>query len=157
TLNAYRQRGYVFITVPVYIGIGLRLSAEITALESGVALTGLGAIGAAAESKALSGIMTVQSLGINGRDMAPLPLPSKLDQSTIENAILALGSSRAVLYASDQTGRVGTMARVVGLYSPIAADARLINALYSELARRKPQWQRFCPYIQGKPADMAVA
>ena len=134
------------ITVPVYVGIGIRVSAEITALEGGVSLTSLGAIGLEAQSKRLTGTLTVQTLGITGESVATsLPLPSKLDQTTIENSILSIGSNRAIVYRPlTEAGRIFTNARVVGLYSPIGSEPALINAIYSELSRVRPKWARPC-------------
>lgn len=145
-LTSNLQEGFTTVTVPIYIGIGLRLSADIRALKGGINLSGLGVIGAAAEADTLSGTLTVQTLGINGKAIATiLPLPSKLDQTTIENGILALGGSRATLYAATAgDGAVTTIPRVVGLYSPIGSDPMLINALYSELAKVRPVWTRPC-------------
>jgi hypothetical protein len=137
------------VTVPVYVGIGMRLSADIRALKSGISLTSLGALAAEAQANALSGTLTVQTLGITGKAIATaLPLPSKLDQTTVENGILALGSSRAVIYtAGTPNGDVITTPRVVGLYSPVGSDPRLINVIYSELSRNKPYWVRSCGQV----------
>lgn len=144
-----RVAGYERVTIPVYVGVGLRLSADIRALKSNVNLSGLGAIGASAEADALSGTLTVQTLGINGSAIAmALPLPNKLDQTTIESAILALGTSRATLYntGADASGPRQAFAtpRVVALYSPFGSDARLINAMYSALSREPPIWRVPC-------------
>lgn len=138
------------VTIPVYVGLGMRLSADIRALESGIALTSLGAIAAEAQQQGLSGTLTVQTLGISGKSVATaLPLPSKLDQTTVENGILALGSSRAVLYGGDAASNdVIRTPRVVGLYSPVGSDPSLINAIYSELSRRMPPWSRRCDPAQ---------
>ena len=140
---------YESITVPIYIGVGLRLSADIRAAKGNINLSGLGVIGAQAEAKSLSGTLTVQTLGVNGSSLAmALPLPNKLDQTTIEAGILAIGSSRAMLYTAGVSGtateRIIATPRVVGLYSPIGSDPALINALYSELSRVRPQWARPC-------------
>ena len=122
----------------------MRLAADIRALKSGIALTSLGAIAAEAEASALSGTLTVQTLGISGKSIATtLPLPSKLDQTTVENGIMALATARAIIYSDD--GDVYTVPRVVGLYSPVGSDPRLINAIYSELARSNAWWwERSC-------------
>ena len=90
-----------------------------------------------------------QSLGVNGKSIAmALPLPNKLDQTTIETAILAVGSSRAILYATNGEADAGNQARpsprVVGLYSPIGTDPLLINAIYAELSKTRPVWRRPC-------------
>ena len=144
---------YRTVTIPVYVGVGLRLSADVLALHGKVALSGLGAIGAAAEANKLTGTLTVQTLGVNGKSIATaLPLPSKLDQTTIEAGILAIGSARAVLYnASSGTDTLTTTPRVVGLYSPIGSDPLLINAIYSELSKYQPSWKRTCRLKEQPP------
>lgn len=143
--------GWDLVTVPVYVGIGMRLSADVRAMKDGISLSSLDAIGLNAESNALSGTLTVQTLGINGKSIATaLPLPSKLDQTTIENGVLALGSSRAILYADNSNSTeskqddVHETPRIVGLYSPAGTDPLLINALYSELSKQQPRWDRPC-------------
>jgi len=140
------------VTMPVYVGIGMRLSADITAIEGGVPLTSLGAIGLEAQSKKLTGTLTVQTIGITGESVATsLPLPSSLDQTTIENGILSIGSNRAVVYrpqvANGNGGGIYTTPRVVGLYSPIGSEPALVNAIYSELSRERPKWARPCKVI----------
>lgn len=134
------------VTVPVYVGIGMRLTADIRALKGGITLASLAAIAAEAQANALSGTLTVQTLGIAGRGIATaLPLPSKLDQTTVENGILALGSSRALIYSdSEDDAETTKTVRVVGLYSPVGTDPRLINVIYSELSRTPPPWKRLC-------------
>lgn len=140
------------VTIPIYIGVGLRLSADIRSLKGNVSLSGLGAIGAQAEAKALAGTLTVQTLGVNGAALATaLPLPNKLDQTTVETGILSIGTSRAMLYTAGVSGTAGEKVvatpRVVGLYSPIGSDPQFINAVYSELSRVRPVWHRPCRVI----------
>ncbi|QPK06295.1 hypothetical protein [Vibrio kanaloae] len=137
------------VTIPVYVGIGMRLSADITAIEGGIPLTSLGGIGVEAQSKRLTGTLTVQTIGISGESVATsLPLPSSLSQSTIENGILSIGSNRAIVYRTDSGSKgIYTVPRVVGMYSPIGSDAALVNAIYSELSKNPPKWARPCkPY-----------
>ena len=138
--------GYDPITIPIYIGIGMRLSADIRAQKDNLTLSSLSAIAAEAQTDALSGTLTVQTLGLSGKSVATaLPMPSKLDQTTVENGILALGTARSVLYTgTNQLGDVVTTPRIVGLYSPLGADPRLINAIYSELAKVRPTLGRVC-------------
>ena len=134
------------VTLPVYVGVGMRLTADVTALEGGIPLISLGTIGLEAAAKRLTGTLTVQTIGITGESVAAsLPLPSKLDQTTIENGILSIGSNRAVVYRDQSKGNgITTTPRVVGLYSPIGSEPALINAIYSELSRERPQWARPC-------------
>jgi hypothetical protein len=135
--------GFDPITVPVYVGIGMRLTADIRAIKGGITLASLAAIASEAQANALSGTLTVQTLGVTGSSVATsLPLPSKLDQTTVENGIMALGSSRALIYGDDSATR--KTARIVGLYSPVTPDPRLINLMYSQLASNRPSWFRPC-------------
>lgn len=139
------DEGWDAVTVPVYVGVGLRLYADILAIEGGVTLSGLGVIGAEASAGKLAGTLTVQTLGITGKSIAvALPLPNRLDQTTIEAAILSIGSSRALMYSSEANDVITITPRIVGLYSPVGSDARLINAIYSELARDRPKWSPTC-------------
>ena len=140
------------VSIPVYVGIGMRLSADITAQKNDIAITSLGSLGLEAAAKNITGTLAVQTIGISGLSIATaLPLPSSLDQTTIENGILAIGSSRAIVYRSgSEDGKRGiyTTPRVVGLYSPIGSDPKLINEIYSELVGKRPVWHRPC-----KPLD----
>jgi len=140
------SNGFGAVTIPIYVGVGLRLSADIRASKGGIGLTGLSSIGAGAEAKYLTGTLAVQTLGINGKAIATtLPLPNKLDQTTVENAVLAIGGARAIIYtASDANDGARTTPRVVGLYSPVGSDPRLISAVYSELSRVRPKWRKPC-------------
>lgn len=132
------------VTIPVYIGVGLRLSADVTALESGIPLVSLSAIGFEAQSNSLTGTLTVQAIGLPGETVASsLPLPSKLDQTTIENGVLAIGANRLNIYRYKDND-MGAIPRVVGLYSPIGTEPALINAIYSELSKKRPKWSRPC-------------
>lgn len=143
-INSDDESTFETITFPVYVGVGLRLSADIRVLEGGIELNGLGTIGAQADAKNLTGTLAVQTLGVTGKSIATtLPLPNKLDQTTIENGLLSIGTSRAILYSTGNDG-VTPRPRIVGLYSPVGSDPRLINAIYSELSGASIPWQSPC-------------
>ncbi len=127
--------------VPVYVGIGLRLTAHVKVLSGKVNLASLGALAAAAEAEQISGSMIVQTLGITGPQVtSALPLPSELNATTVQNAILALGSVKAMVYKSSVT-----TPRVTGLYNPLGtSDPRIINMIVSELAGSPVEWSRAC-------------
>ncbi len=146
---------YEIHTFPVYLGVGLRLTADFRALKNGVTLSGLGAIGVAAESEAIAGTLTVQTLGVSGKSIATaLPLPAKLDQTTIEQSVLAIGTSRALLYNQSDRNLLQASPRVVGIYSPVGSDPKLINAIYSELSTTRVKWFRPCwPKETGKAGE----
>lgn len=132
------------VTIPVYVGVGMRVAADVTALEGGIPLVSLGIIGLEAQAKRLTGTLTVQTIGITGESVAAsMPLPSKLDQTTIENGILSIGANRSAIYKSGTSGTT-TTPRVVGIYSPVGSEPALVNAIYSELSRERPKWSRPC-------------
>lgn len=141
------EEKYERLTIPIYVGVGLRLTADILSKKAGISLSSLAAIGAAAQAEQITGTLTVQSLGVSGKAVAiTLPIPSKLDQTTIENAILSLGSNRAHIYGGTADGdEVQRTPRVVGLYSSMGTDPALINALYSALAAGQVWMTRTCP------------
>jgi hypothetical protein len=141
-LNA---KGWTEVAFPIYIGVGFRLTADFQALQGKVALGGLGAIGANADANKLTGSMTLQSIGVNGLGTTTaLALPNKLDQTTIEQSILAIGTGRALIYTDKEESKVRLSPRVIGLYSPIGSDPRMVNAVYSELSTVRVPWVRPC-------------
>jgi hypothetical protein len=144
TPNEMKQEEYTEVTFPVSIGVGLRMTASVQAQSGKVTISSFGQI--STEAGRLVGNLAVQSIGINGSLVSgAIPTPKSLDQGTIENGILAIGSARTALYAKiDDTSQVTLTPRVVGLYSPIGTDPRLINAIYSALAETPPVWNRPC-------------
>jgi hypothetical protein len=132
---------FVEFNIPVYVGVGLRVSANVLVLGANANISGIGIIGAEAEDKRLRGTLVVQTLGVNGKSVAAaLPIQSELNRTTAQNAIVAVGSIKALLYA-DETIK---SPRVVGLYLPFPGGKPLVNALISELSRKRVQWPRPC-------------
>lgn len=130
------------VIIPVYVGVGLRLTANVTVTKGTANLSSLGSIAADAEAGKLTGSLVVQTLGITGKSVATsLPLPSELNQTTIQNAILSLGSIKAVLYDKENTI---VTPRVVGIYNPIGGGQQFINGVMSVLANEPIRWKRPC-------------
>ena len=133
------------VVIPVYVGLGLRLTASVTVLQGNVNLSSLGAIALEAQAGRLTGSLVVQTLGITGSQViTSLPLPSELNSTTVQSAILALGSIKAILYdeAAIKTPRV------TGIYNPSGIGGqRLVNALVSELAKKPVEWPQPCEEI----------
>jgi hypothetical protein len=141
-LPAYVQGKGEKVIIPVYIGVGLRLVASVTVLKGKVNLGSLGALAAAAEAGKISGSLVVQTLGVTGNKVSTtLPLPSEINQTTIQNAILSLGSIKAVLYDTENTI---ITPRVVGIYNPIGGGQELVNGIISQLAQEPVTWYRPC-------------
>ena len=131
------------IVIPVYVGVGLRLTADLQVLRGSINLSSLGAIAAGVEAGRASGSLVVQTLGVTGKQVSTaLPMPSELNQTTVQTAILSLGSIKAVIYDSKSTT---INPRVTGIYLPIRnGSEELVNRIVSELARRPIEWLRPC-------------
>lgn len=132
---------YVEFNIPVYVGIGLRVAATIDVIGSSANISGIGVIGAEAEAEKIKGSLVVQTLGVNGKSIAAaLPIQSELNRTTAQNAIVAVGSIKALLYADDTS----VSPRVVGIYLPFPGGKPLVNALISELSKKRVEWPRPC-------------
>jgi len=126
-----------FYNIPIYIGIGLRVTADITTFQSGLNISGLGAIGSSAGVTNLTGTLVVQTLGVNGKSIsAALPIQSELNQSTAQNAIVAVGAIKALLYEPDTV----ITPRVVGMYFPFSGSKSLVNAIITQISQGGVEW-----------------
>ena len=122
--------------VPVYVGVGLRLTANVTVHEGSVNLGSLFALGLAAQAKQVSGTLVVQTLGISGENISSIiPMPAEINSSTIQNAILSLGTIKAKMYESDTI----ITPRVVGVYNNLGGGSETINGFISSLLQ-EPQF-----------------
>jgi hypothetical protein len=134
-------KNYQYFSLPVYVGIGLRATADIHDVKSGANISGLGAIGLSVESSDLKGSLTIQTLGVNGQAIAAaLPIQSELNRTTAQNAITSVASIKALLYED------GTIVkpRVVGIYLPFPGGKALVNSIVSELSSGGVIWHRPC-------------
>lgn len=149
------------IVIPVYVGIGLRLTANVTVHSGHVNLSSLGALSAAADAKKITGSLIVQTLGITGpKVIAALPLPSDLNATTIQNAILSLGTVKALMDGKNQD--VDVFPRVIGIYYPFPNPSQYaINVIVTALARDRVPFWKSCPVVEpeeypaGYPAPVA--
>ncbi|WP_046223929.1 hypothetical protein [Vibrio sp. ECSMB14106] len=134
---------YVDYNVPVYVGIGLRVTANIQVLASTSNISGLGVIGIEAESNALQGALVVQTLGINGKSVsAALPIQSELNRTTAQNSIVAVGQIKTLLYDEETI----KSPRIVGIYLPFEGSKKLVNAIISEISKSDNLvWKQKCP------------
>lgn len=133
--------GYTEYNLPVYVGVGLRVIADVTVIGGKANISGLGAIGIQVERNNVSGTLVTQTLGISGKAVtAALPIQSELNQTTIQNAIVAVGSIKAQLYSPETIASP----RVVGVYLPLPANRALVNGIVSSLVRDPIYWERPC-------------
>lgn len=134
-------RDFTEFNIPVYVGLGLRTSTTIYAAKANANISGLGIIGAEAESNNLKGSLIIQTLGVNGKSVAAaLPIQSELNRTTAQNAIVAIGTIKALLHSPE----TWIAPRVVGLYLPFPGGKALVNALISELSRDQIEWSFTC-------------
>lgn len=138
-IKKLQDEGYIEYSIPVYVGIGLRITAEGASNLEDANISGIGVVGAEAQSNKLSGSLTVQTLGVNSQAVASaLPVQSELSRTTAENAFVAIGSIKSMLHLRETI----KYPRVVGLYLPFPGGKALVNALISELSRTPVSW---CP------------
>lgn len=105
--------------MPLYIGVGLRLKATITVNEGSVDLGNLFAIGAAAQAKKVTGTLIVQTLGVSGDKITDLiPMPSEVSQTSLQNAIMALGTIKSKIYDSETK----ITPRILGFYNTLGGS-----------------------------------
>jgi len=116
--------------VPVYIGVGLRLTANIYVKKGNVDLGSLFALGVAAKAEQVSGTLVIQTLGVSGPEISGLiPMPGEISEATIQNAILALASIKAKIYDP----KTSISPRVVGVYNTLGGNEATINGFISSL------------------------
>lgn len=134
TLVNEADRNEANTVVPVYIGVGLRLTANVYVKKGSVDLGSLFALGVAAKSEQISGTLVIQTLGISGSEISGLiPMPGEISESTIQNAILALASIKAKMYDTDKTS---ITPRVVGVYNNLGGGEATINGFISSLLQK---------------------
>lgn len=84
------------------VGVGLRLITLLTANESGINIGDLSSIGLAAKQGTIKGTMMIEVVGIKSREVTTLlPLPSEINQTTIQNAMQALATIKSKIYDED--------------------------------------------------------
>lgn len=119
-------------TLPVYVGVGLRITADITVLSGKVELGNLLSLGLAAQAGTVTGTLTIQTLGISGEPVtAALPLPSEVSRASILNAIQAMGTIKAKLY--DPSTKIHP--RFIGYYNTLGGGSTTATQVISTIQR----------------------
>ena len=81
------------------IGIGLRMTANVTTTETGINLGDLFAIGLAAQAGTLSGTLMVDVIGIDSKEITYLlPFQGEINKTTIQNTLQALATIKSEIY-----------------------------------------------------------
>lgn len=124
------------MSVPIYVGVGVRLTANLTTTQAGINLGNLIAIGAAAQANALTGTIVIQTLGLSGENISTaLPIPNDVSVASIQSAIQALGTMKAKLY---DTSKTTIQPRVVGVYNNLGGGSETINGFISSVLENPP-------------------
>lgn len=129
--------GWENVNLPLYVGVGLRITAHVQVRRGNVGLS-LPALTASVAAERASGTLTMQSIGIYSQQVSSLfAIPTELNAGTIQQALVGLGAVKAIMYDRD----TGTRPRVTGIRNPLqTSDPRLMNRIYSELARSPVDW-----------------
>ncbi|WP_231465087.1 hypothetical protein [Pedobacter sp. Leaf132] len=84
------------------VGVGLRLITLLTTNEAGINIGDLSSIGIAAKAGKVKGTMMIEVVGIKSKEVTTLlPLPSEINQTTIQNAMQALATIKSKIYDKD--------------------------------------------------------
>jgi len=160
--KALRDAGWHFVAVPIYVGFGARLTADVRILDASADISSLPALAFSASAHRIVGSIAVQIMGMNTASTGlAVPLSNTIDQGSIQNAMLALGNTRSEFYhLADPSSKAYPSIRIVGLDSPVGTDPRLINAIYAQLPLMRLPWRRPCieigfnaPPYASAPAD----
>ncbi|MEM4987649.1 hypothetical protein V8G57_09655 [Collimonas sp. H4R21] len=143
------------VVVPVYIGVGLRLTANILVknVSADLNLGSLFALGVAAKAGQVSGTLVIQTLGVSGPEISGLiPMPGEISESTIQNAILALASIKAKIYDP----KTLITPRVVGVFNNLGGGDTTINGVISTLLQRPLPFPRSLKIVEKETTKLAV-
>lgn len=81
------------------VGVGLRLISLITTSEAGINIGDLSSLGLAAKAGKVKGTLMIEVVGIKSKDVTTLlPIPSEINQTTIQNAMQALATIKSKIY-----------------------------------------------------------
>lgn len=84
------------------VGVGLRLITLLTTSEAGINIGDLSSIGLAVKAGKVKGTLMIEVVGIKSKEVTTLlPLPSEINQTTIQNAMQALATIKSKIYDSD--------------------------------------------------------
>jgi hypothetical protein len=140
--------------IPVYVGVGLRLTAHVSVISGSVNLTNLAAIGAAVTAKQANGTLVIQSLGIGGESIASaIPIPSEINETTIQNALMAIGTIKAKTYDA----KTNISPRVLAVYNPFpGSGAATINGFISSLLQNPNELELTLEDAANEPSPPAT-
>lgn len=139
-LNQPIEEGYYLINIPVYVGLGLRMAANITVNNGEVDISAIPSLAAKTTTGQVSGSLVVQTLGLTGQSITgALPLPNELNQTTVQNALLSIGTMKAMLNDPNTT----VSPRIVGFDNIIGGNSEFVSAVRIAIAQYH-KWNPKC-------------
>ena len=122
-------------SAPTYVGVGLRLSANLVVRKGSVDLGSLFALGLAGEANQVSGSLMLQTLGVSGPSIsAALAIPSDISTASIQAALVSIGTIKSKIYDGDTE----ISPRVIGTYDVFGPDMKSFDAYFSTLLADPP-------------------
>lgn len=129
------------VVVPIYVGLGVRMKANIKINDASADIGGLFSIAAAAASNKISGNLSLQTIGATSEKItATLPVPNEINEATLTNALIAMGSIKVMLHEN----AVKTSPRVLGFYNPFGGGDEFANVVIQVLASERVKWHWRC-------------
>lgn len=114
------------------VGVGLRLITLLTTSEAGINIGDLSSIGLAAKTGKVKGTLMIEIVGIKSKEVTTLlPLPSEINQTTIQNAMQALATIKSKIYDTETELYPQVMA-IKPDSSSIKHKVKLKDSLYIE-------------------------
>lgn len=111
-----RERVVFEGSVPVYVGVGVRILAEINNISGNVNFSSLPAISASATATGARGTISVGAMGITGDAIGlMIQQPVALNDATVQSALQSVGAIKAGLAAVGRAGEGNETAMAVYL------------------------------------------
>lgn len=114
-----------YATLPVYVGIGARMTASFTTNEENISAN-FAVLGFQGDAKQVTGDIVIQTLGMSDETI-PFSTPSEINASTIQNELIALGAIKTKIHDS----RVAKRPRIVGFYNAVGGGKQFVMAFIS--------------------------
>jgi hypothetical protein len=130
---AVTSRNNPDLVVPAYVGVGIRLTANIFVNSGSLDLGNFFALGTAAENGQISGTLIIQTLGISGEGISSsIPMPSELSESSVQAAILTMGTIKAKLYEKQTI----ISPRIVAIYNNLGENKDIVSSFINSLLQQ---------------------
>ncbi len=130
-------REYIQTAIPVYIGVGIRVTATITSKNGNVSFS-LASIGAQADAKEIKGNIAIQTIGLSSDQItAAIPIPSDISTSTVQNILTAVGTIKSKIHDA-QTEKIP---RVLGFYNSVGGGQDFVMKFIGCLQQLLPAAQ----------------